>query len=270
MHTPINPFKQAMRARRAQIGLWVGLADAYVAELLATAGFDWLLLDAEHGPNDIRSLLAQLQAVQAYASHPIVRVPVGDVALIKRVLDIGAQTVLVPMVDTPEQADLMARAMHYPQPDDPDGLKGIRGMAGARGSRWGLYPRYVHEANAQACLLVQAETVLAMDHLDAIAATPGVDGVFIGPADLSASMGHPGNPNHPAVQAAIADAIQRILKAGKAPGILSTDEAQAQHWLDAGARFVAVGLDTVMLANAARQLRQRFAGAAPVPTVTGY
>ncbi len=270
MHTPTNPFKQAMREQRAQIGLWVGLADAYVAELLATAGFDWLLLDAEHGPNDIRTLLAQLQAVQAYPSHPIVRVPVGDVALIKRVLDIGAQTVLVPMVDTAEQADLMARAMHYPQPDDPDGLKGIRGMAGARGSRWGLYPRYVHEANAQACLLVQAETVLAMDNLDAIAATPGVDGVFIGPADLSASMGHPGNPNHPAVKAAIEDGVRRILKAGKAPGILSLDESQAQHWLDKGARFVAVGMDTVMLANAARQLRQRFAGAAPVPVVTGY
>ena len=187
MQTPINPFKLAMREKRAQIGLWVGMADAYVAELLATAGFDWLLLDAEHGPNDIRSLLAQLQAIHGYASHPIVRVPVGDVALIKQVLDIGAQTVLVPMVDTPEQAALMARAMHYPQPDDPDGVAGIRGMAGARGSRWGLYPRYVHEANAQACLLVQAESVLAMDNLDAIAATPGVDGVFIGPADLSAT-----------------------------------------------------------------------------------
>lgn len=270
MHTPTNPFKLALREQRAQIGLWVGLADAYVAELLATAGFDWLLLDAEHGPNDIRSLLAQLQAIHGYASHPIVRVPVGDVALIKQVLDIGAQTVLVPMVDTPEQAALMARAMHYPQPDDPDGVAGIRGMAGARGSRWGLYPRYVHEANAQACLLVQAETVRAMDQLDAIAATPGVDGVFIGPADLSASMGHPGNPGHPQVQAAIADGIQRILQAGKAPGILSTDETQAQHWLDAGARFVAVGLDTVLLANAARQLRQRFAGAAPVPSPTGY
>jgi len=270
MQTPINPFKLAMREKRAQIGLWVGMADAYVAELLATAGFDWLLLDAEHGPNDIRSLLAQLQAIHGSASHPIVRVPVGDVALIKQVLDIGAQTVLVPMVDTPEQAALMARAMHYPQPDDPEGVAGIRGMAGARGSRWGLYPRYVHEANAQACLLVQAESVLAMDNLDAIAATPGVDGVFIGPADLSASMGHPGDFNHPAVKAAIEDGIQCILRAGKAPGILSLDPTQAQHWLDAGARFVSVGMDTVMLANAARQLRQRFAGSVPVPTVTAY
>ncbi len=259
MNTPTNPFKQAMTEGRVQIGLWSTLADAYAVELLATAGFDWLLLDGEHAPSDIRSLLAQLQAVAPYASHPIVRVPVGDVALIKQVLDIGAQTVLVPMVDTPEQAALMARAMRYPQADDVQGRGGIRGMAGARASRWGLYPGYVHEANAQACLLVQAETAEAMRNLDAIATTPGVDGVFIGPADLSASMGHPGNPGHPDVQAAITDGIARILKAGKAPGILATQEAQARHWLALGARFVAVGIDAQLLAQTTRALRQRFA-----------
>ena len=253
MHTPTNPFKQAMREQRAQIGLWVGLADAYVAELLATAGFDWLLLDAEHGPNDIRTLLAQLQAVQAYPSHPIVRVPVGDVALIKRVLDIGAQTVLVPMVDTPEQAQQLVRATRYA----PEGVRGM-GSALARSSRWQAYPQYVHEANQQVCLLVQAETVEAMANLDAIAATPGVDGVFIGPADLSASMGHPGNPGHPDVQAAIHDGITRILRAGKAPGILATTESQAHQWLAAGALFVAVGVDTMLLASAAQNLLARF------------
>ena len=253
MHTPTNPFKQAMREQRAQIGLWVGLADAYVAELLATAGFDWLLLDAEHGPNDIRTLLAQLQAVQAYPSHPIVRVPVGDVALIKRVLDIGAQTVLVPMVDTAEQAQQLVRATRYA----PEGVRGM-GSALARSSRWQAYPQYVHEANQQICLLVQAETVEAMAHLDAIAATPGVDGVFIGPADLSASMGHPGNPGHPDVQAAIHDGITRILRAGKAPGILATTESQARQWLAAGALFVAVGVDTMLLASAAQNLLARF------------
>ncbi len=259
MNTPINPFKQAMAEGRAQIGLWSTLADAYAVELLATASFDWLLLDGEHAPSDIRSLLAQLQAVAPYATHPIVRVPVGDVALIKQVLDIGAQTVLVPMVDTPEQAALMARAVRYPQAGDVPGQGGIRGMAGARASRWGLYPRYVHEANEQACLLVQAETAEAMRNLDAIAATPGVDGVFIGPADLSASMGHPGNASHPDVQAAITDGIARILRAGKAPGILSTQDDQARHWLSLGARFVAVGIDAQLLAQATRSLRQRFA-----------
>ena len=151
----------------------------------------------------------------------------------------------------------------------PAGIRGM-GSALARASRWQAHARYVHEANDQVCVLVQAETVEAMRNLDAIAATPGVDGVFIGPADLSASMGHPGNAAHPDVQAVIADGVQRIRAAGKAPGILSLDESQAQHWLDRGARFVAVGMDTVMLANAARQLRQRFAGAAPVPVVTGY
>ena len=277
LQTPTNRFKQAMAQRQAQIGLWLGLADAYSAEILAGTGYDWLLVDGEHAPNDLRSILHQLQAIASAASatsalppgaqapHPIARVPVGDTALIKQFLDLGVQTLLVPMVDTAEQAQQLVRATRYA----PEGVRGM-GSALARSSRWQAYPQYVHEANQQICLLVQAETVEAMNNLDAIAATPGVDGVFIGPADLSASMGHPGNPNHPAVKAAIDDGIQRILKAGKAPGILSTDEAQAQRWLDAGARFVAVGLDTVLLANAARQLRQRFAGAAPVPTVTGY
>ena len=141
------------------------------------------------------------------------------------------------------------------------------GSALARASRWQQYPGYVHEANAQVCLLVQAETVEAMQNLDAIAATPGVDGVFIGPADLSASMGYPGNPGHPAVQAAIADGIRRIRAAGKAPGILSTTEAQARHWLDAGALFVAVGVDTILLKKAAMDLLARYrAPAAPGTT----
>jgi 4-hydroxy-2-oxoheptanedioate aldolase len=261
MLTPSNPFKQAMAEGRPQIGLWTGLASAYCAELVATAGFDWLLLDGEHAPNDIPLLLSQLQAVAPYPGHAIVRVPVGDVTLIKQVLDIGAQTVLVPMVDTPEQAALMARAMRYPETGDTPGHGGLRGMGAAlaRASRWSQYPNYVHEANAQTCLLVQAETVEAMKHLDAIAATPGVDGVFIGPADLSASMGHPGNPGHPEVQAMIAQGIERILKAGKAPGILATQEAQARHWLSLGARFVAVGIDALLLAQSARALRQQFA-----------
>ena len=271
MHTPINTFKQALAAGTPQIGLWAALASAYSTELLAGIGYDWLLIDGEHAPNDVRNTLAQLQAVASAQhafgdarSHPIVRVPVGTgdvgVALIKQYLDIGAQTLLVPMIDTAEQAALVVKATRYA----PAGIRGM-GSALARASRWQAHGRYVFEANDQVCLLVQAETVEAMNNLDAIAATPGVDGVFIGPADLSASMGHPGNAAHPDVQAAIADGVQRIRAAGKAPGILATSQASAQQWLAAGALFVAVGADTMLLASGASQLLAQFKG----PVTTG-
>lgn len=256
MQTPKNLFKQALQDKRPQIGLWMGLANAYSAEICALAGFDWLLIDGEHAPNDLRSILAQLQTVAAYpGNHAVARIPVGETALIKQYLDLGAQTLLVPMVDTPEQAAQLVRAMRYPQ---DDGQGGVRGMAGARASRWGHLSDYAKRANDEVCLLVQAESREALLHLDAIAATPGVDGVFIGPADLSASMGHVGNPGHPEVQAAIEDAIARILRAGKAPGILSPDEALAQHYLSLGALFVAVGLDTQILMRQTSALAARF------------
>ncbi|APW35962.1 2-dehydro-3-deoxyglucarate aldolase [Rhodoferax koreense] len=261
MHTPINPFKQAMREGRPQFGLWLGLADAYAAEILAGTGYDWLLVDGEHAPNDLRSTLAQLQAIAssngAFAaepgSHAVARLPVGETALIKQYLDLGVQTLLVPMVDTPEQALALAQAMRYP----PQGIRGM-GSALARSSRWQRYPNYIHEANDQVCLLVQAETVEAMRNLDAIAATDGVDGIFIGPADLSASMGYPGQPGNPEVQAAIEDGIRRILRAGKAPGILATTKDQADKWLAAGALFVAIGIDTMLLTAAATHLLTQF------------
>ena len=273
METPRNPFKQALQEGRTQLGLWVALANAYSTELIAGIGYDWLLADGEQAPNDVRSVLAQLQAVasaqQAFGdlrSHTVVRVPLGTgeagTALIKQFLDTGAQTILVPMVDTAEQARQVAAACRYP----PEGVRGM-GSALARSSRWQAYPQYVHEANQQICLLVQAETVEAMNNLDAIAATPGVDGVFIGPADLSASMGHPGNPGHPEVQAAIHDGIARILRAGKAPGILATTESQARQWLAAGALFVAVGVDTMLLASAAQDLLARFRTETATPAV---
>lgn len=266
MQTPINTFKQALAAGTPQIGLWAALASAYSTELLAGIGYDWLLIDGEHAPNDVRCTLAQLQAVASAQhafgdarSHPIVRVPVGTgdvgVALIKQYLDIGAQTLLVPMIDTAEQAELVVKATRYA----PGGIRGM-GSALARASRWQAHARYVHEANDQVCVLVQAETVDAMKNLDAIAATPGVDGVFIGPADLSASMGHPGNAAHPQVQAVIAEGVRRIRTAGKAPGILATTRDAAQQWLDAGALFVAVGADTMLLASSAAQLLAQFKG----------
>lgn len=253
MQIPHNTFRDALRAGRPQIGLWVGMASANAAEALALTGFDWLLLDAEHAPNDTRTVLDQLRAVAPYPVHPIVRPVQGDVALVKQYLDIGAQTLLVPMIETPEQAALMVRAMRYA----PVGIRGM-GAALARASRWNQVDDYLHQADAQMCLLVQAETVEAMRNLEAIAATDGVDGVFFGPADLSASMGFRGKSSDPQVQRAILDGIATVRAAGKAPGILATDPLLAQQYLDAGALFVAVGLDTSLLVGAARALAQRF------------
>lgn len=256
MQLPVNPFKRALAEKRAQIGLWVGLGDSYTTEICAGAGFDWLLLDGEHSPNDLRSLLQQAQAIAAYpASHAIARVPVGHghagTTLIKQYLDLGIQTLLVPMVDTAQEAADLVRAMRYPP-------LGIRGMGGARASRWGRIAAYPKEANSQVCLLVQAESQEALDNLDAIAATEGVDGVFIGPADLSASLGHVGNSMHADVQAAIEDALRRINKAGKAAGILTPDEALARRYLEMGFLFVAVGLDNNLLARHTSALAARF------------
>ena len=272
MKTPVNTFKKALQNQQVQIGLWVDLADGLCAELVAGIGYDWLLLDGEHGPGDLRTMLAQLQGVSSamgsipgLVTHPIARVPVGEITIIKQYLELGVQTLLVPMVDTAAQAAHMVRAMRYP----PDGIRGM-GSPVARSSRWQSYPDYIQEANEQVCLLVQVETVEALGNLDAIAATPGVDGVFIGPADLSASMGFPGNPGHPEVQAAIADGMARILKAGKAPGIIATTEEQARKWLAAGALFVAVGVDTMLLSDAARSLLARFKSSTPQSSAGGY
>lgn len=266
MATPVNPFKAALREGRAQYGLWLGLADAYAAEACATCGFDWLLVDGEHGPNDLRSMLATLQAVAPYPSHPVVRIPEGNATLVKQVLELGAQTLLVPMVETAQQAGELARAMRYP----PQGIRGV-GSGLARSSRWSLHADYLQVANEQVCLLVQVETVGAIEQLAGIAAIDGVDGVFIGPSDLSASMGLLGQPAHPDVKAVIEKAIATILAAGKAPGILCTDEALARHYASLGARFVAVGVDTTLLTQSARALAGRFCGAAATPTgKSGY
>lgn len=253
MPLPTNTFKQALQAGQQVIGCWVGFADTNVTEALAGCGFDWLLLDGEHAPNDPRTVLDQLRAVEPYPVQTVVRPVVGDVALVKQYLDVGAQTLLIPMVDTPEHAALMVSATRYA----PEGIRGM-GAALARASRWNQVPDYVHHANGQMCLLVQAETTLALQNLAAIAAVDGVDGVFFGPADLSASMGHRGQANHPEVQAAILKGIATVRAAGKAAGILMADRQQAQTYLDAGAQFVAVGVDTTLLVRAATDLAAHF------------
>lgn len=269
MLIPQNTFKTAMREGRAQIGLWVGLADCNAAEALAGTGYDWLLLDGEHAPNSPQSVLAQLRAIAPYPVQPVVRPVVGDVALVKQYLDVGAQTLLIPMIDTAEHAALMVKAMRYA----PAGIRGM-GAALARASRYNQVENYLAEADAQMCLLVQAETTTAVANLQAIAETEGVDGVFFGPADLSASMGYPGQPGHPEVVKTMLDGIATVRAAGKAPGILMTDPVQAQRYLDAGALFVAVGVDTSLLVAAATSLVRRFkapaAQAASTPRPGGY
>ncbi|MBK6866342.1 MAG: 4-hydroxy-2-oxoheptanedioate aldolase [Ideonella sp.] len=255
MKMPVNPFKRALAEGRAQIGLWVGLADAYAIEAMAGTGFDWLLIDGEHAPNDLRTVLGQLQAVAAYPTHPIVRPVIGDVALIKQLLDVGAQTLLIPVVESAEQAATLVAATRYP----PRGIRGV-GSALARSSRWNQIGNYLHEADAEMCVLVQVETRKGVENLAAIAATEGVDGVFFGPADLSASMGLLGEPAHPQVQQAILDGIAVVRAAGKAAGVLAPDPKLARRYLDAGALFVAVGVDTTLLTRACRELAAAYKG----------
>jgi 4-hydroxy-2-oxoheptanedioate aldolase len=263
MHMPINRFKQRLSNGDVQIGLWLGLADAYCAELAANAGFDWLLIDGEHAPNLLQGMLGQLQAIAPYPSQALIRPVIGNSALIKQLLDIGAQTLLVPMVESADQALDLVRAMRYP----PAGIRGV-GSALARASRWNSIPGYLDQADEQMCLLVQIENREGLANLDAIATVDGVDGVFIGPADLSASMGHRGNPGHPEVQAAIEDAIVRIVQAGKAAGILSADESLARRYIELGATFVAVGVDTTVLMRGLQALAGKFKGA-PVAAEVG-
>lgn len=249
MSLPRNSFKRALAEGTTQFGLWAALADAYVTELLATAGFDWLLIDNEHAPNDVRSTLAQLQAVAAYASHPVVRPLSSDSASIKQLLDIGAQTLLLPMIDTAQQAIDVVAATRYP----PEGIRGV-GSALARASRWNRIPDYLGTAASELCVLVQVETVSGMQNLSAIAGVNGVDGVFFGPSDLSASMGLLGQPGDARVREAIAAGIRTVRAAGKAAGVLAPDPAIAREYLAAGATFVAVGSDTGLLSRAAADL----------------
>ena len=248
-----NHFKRALQEKRPQIGLWLGLCSSYSAELLAGAGFDWLLIDGEHAPNNVQTVLGQLQAVAPYPSRPVVRPPWNDAVIIKQLLDVGAQTLLIPMIQNAEQARDAVRATRYP----PHGVRGV-GSALARAWRWNRVPDYLQQADEQMCVLVQIETREAVKNLDAILQVEGVDGVFIGPADLSADMGFAGNPQHPEVQRTIDDAIARIRAAGKAPGILMANKALAQRYLEAGALFVAVGVDTTLLARAAEALADEF------------
>jgi 4-hydroxy-2-oxoheptanedioate aldolase len=249
-----NHFKRALREGRTQIGMWLALANPYTAEVCATAGFDWLLIDGEHGPNDVPLVLSQLQAIAAYPVSPVVRIVTGETALIKQLLDIGAQTLLVPMVESAEQARQLVAAVRYP----PRGVRGI-GSGISRASRWQAIPDYLAATgDDEICLLVQVESKAGLEQLEAIATVDGVDGVFLGPSDLSASFGHRGNPGHPEVVAALEHAIATIVACGKAAGILTADERLARRYLELGATFVAVGAEVTILATGARALAKTY------------
>lgn len=262
MELPKNQFKAGLATGETQFGLWCGIPDNSVAEMLACAGFDWLLIDSEHAPFDLRTIMAHLQAIAPYDVAPIVRPVIGDTALIKQLLDIGAQTLLVPMIDTAEQAKEMVRAVRYP----PEGIRGL-GTSLARAARWNQIPGYLKNANAEICLIVQAETTTAIENLDEILAVDGVDGVFIGPSDLSASMGYIGDAGNPVVVETIKQGLGKIKAAGKWGGLLCLDPSMAQEYIEAGASFVGVGVDSMILANETRKLAQKFKGGAePVST----
>jgi 4-hydroxy-2-oxoheptanedioate aldolase len=252
MDLPANHFKRALKSGKVQIGLWCSLSSHYATELVAGSGFDWILLDTEHSPNDLESVLQQLQAAAPYATHAVVRVPWNDMVTIKRYLDIGAQSILVPYVQNAEEAKAAVAHTRYPP-------AGVRGVAGAtRATRFGRVKDYAKRAHEEICVLVQIETQTALDNLEKIAAVEGVDGVFIGPADLHASLGYTGETNNPKVMPIIDEAIRRIRKAGKAPGILTGVEADARRWLDCGGLFVAVGADTGVLARGTEALAAKF------------
>ena len=240
-----NSFKTALSSGEVQIGLWLTTTTPYMAEISATAGYDWLLMDGEHGPNTIQTQYAQLQAIAPYSSQPIIRITEGNRTLVKQALDIGAQTLLVPMVNTVEDAQEMVLAMQYP----PRGVRGV-GASVARASRWGRVDDYMQKAEDNLCLLVQVETKTALDNLDEITQVDGVHGVFIGPADLSASLGYGENAGHPEMQAIIEKSIKRIRALGKAAGTIAVDPDMAKKCIKWGANFVAVAVDTMLYTQA--------------------
>ncbi|MGH9349980.1 MAG: aldolase/citrate lyase family protein [Vicinamibacterales bacterium] len=252
MGVPVNVLKRALREGRPQIGLWCSLSSHITIDVLAGSGFDWLLLDTEHSPNDLPMVLSQLQAMTGGTASAVVRPAWNDPVLFKRLLDVGVQSFVVPFVQNAGEARRAVGATRYP----PDGIRGV--AVAIRANQYGRvrdYPARVHD---ELCVIVQLETRVALGNLEAIASVDGVDGLFIGPSDLAADMGHLGDSAHPDVRAAIDDAIARIRRTGKFAGILAPVEADARHWLDLGALFVGVGSDATLLARQSEALAARF------------
>ena len=253
MPVPENRFKTRLLAGDTLIGCWLNLADGYAAEIMGTAGFDWLVIDGEHGPNDLVTIREQMTALAASPSEPVVRVPMDEPWLFKQLLDIGVRTFLVPNVESAEQAEAIVAACRYP----PAGIRGA-GAALGRASRFGEIADYMAGADGQICILVQIESRKGLDALEDIAAVEGVDGLFIGPWDLSTDMGFVGNPAAPEMRETIRTGLSRIKATGKAPGILAIDDATIERYLEEGARFIGVGADVAILAMTARALAAKW------------
>ncbi|WP_270732893.1 HpcH/HpaI aldolase/citrate lyase family protein [Shimia sp. Alg240-R146] len=247
MPAPHNPFKHALSKGELQLGCWLGLADPYIAEISAGAGFDWLLIDGEHAPNDLRSITAQLQVIAGRDTHAVVRPPIGEAWIIKQLLDAGAQSLLIPMVESGAQAQDLVDAVTYP----PHGIRGV-GSALARASEFSAIGDYLTTARQEICLLAQVENQKGIDALDDILAVNGVDGVFVGPSDLAADMGFIGQPGEAEVKAVVLDAIERIVAAGKAAGILTLDKDLQQACRKLGATFIATEIDVTLFARGMR------------------
>ena len=248
MPAPKNTLKAALAAKTVQHGIRVNLVSPIAAEALAGVGFDWLLIDGEHGPNDIPTILQQVQAIGSRTSI-VVRPPVGEVRLVKQLLDLGVQTLLIPMVETAEHAAQMVKAMLYP----PHGIRGV-GASVARASDYGRIADYIATANDQTCLILQIESRAGLAALPEILKLDGVDGVFIGPADLAADMGYPGNMNAPEVQDTIDATLKAIIASGKSAGILTFDPKTAARYQAMGVTFLGVGGDVAILTKAATAL----------------
>lgn len=245
MDLPRNKLKHALAEGRQQIGIWNTIRDTSVVEVLAGCGFDWMLIDCEHTPNSEADVLAALQALNGYDITAMVRPTNLDVAEIKRILDVGAQNILIPYVETVEQAKLAVAAVTYP----PHGIRGVSGSS--RASRYGAVPNYLVRARDEIGLFLQVETCATLDRIEEIAAVPGVDGMFVGPADLAASLGHPGNIKHPEVLEAIVDAFRRIRSAGLPAGFVTSDQTLLDMVVEAGCLFTAIDIDLPMLRRVA-------------------
>ena len=250
---PVNHFKRNLHAGKPQIGLWCNLFNHYTVEVVAGAGFDWLLLDTEHVPNEPFLVLSQLQAAVGGTATPIVRVPWNDPVMIKRYLDIGVQNFLVPFVQNAEEARRAVAATRFPS------FGGIRGFSVAtRANKFGRVPNYHARAQEEIGVIVQVETRAALDEIEAIAAVEGVDSIFIGPGDLSSDMGHLGDLSHPEMLATIESAMKRIIATGKAAGILSPVESEARRWMEMGVHYIAVGSDLALLARGSEALAAKY------------
>lgn len=248
-------------ANRPQVGMWVCSGSPLIAEICAGSGLDWLLIDAEHSPNGLESILAQLQAVHGYPVTPLVRAPFGETVIVKQLLDLGAQNLLIPMVNTVEHAAEMVAAVRFP----PAGVRGV-GSALARASRWSRVEDYLARADETISLFVQIETTDALANVAEIAAVDGIDGLFIGPSDLAASMGLLGRQDHPDVIAAVLEGIRVVTAAtGKPVGVNAFAPPTAERYLAAGAAFVLVGADVATLARASENLAETFIRPGPAP-----